>query len=80
MQALHKDFLRELRKNKSRFLSVFLIVMLGSAFFSGIRSSKSDMLISADKYYKESALMDFRILSTLGITEEDLTAIKDTEG
>ena len=80
MKALHKDFARELMKNKSRFLSVFLIVMLGSAFFSGIRSSRSDMLISADKYYNETALMDFRVIGTLGLTEEDLSDISKTEG
>ena len=80
MKALHKDFARELIKNKSRFLSVFLIVMLGSAFFSGIRSSRSDMLISADKYYNETALMDFRVIGTLGLTEEDLSDISKTEG
>ena len=50
MKSLKKDFFRELRKNRGRFISVFFIVLLGSAFFSGIRSSKPDMELSAEKY------------------------------
>lgn len=37
MKALHKDFWMEIRKSKARFISIFLIVALGVAFFSGSR-------------------------------------------
>ena len=51
MRAFRKDFIREITKNKGRFLSVFFIVLLGAAFFSGIRSAEGDMKVSADRYY-----------------------------
>ncbi len=77
--ALVKDFLREIRKNIGRFLSIFFIVMLGTAFFSGLRSSGPDMKYSADRYYRKVKLMDLRLLSTLGFEEEDLADLEKLE-
>ena len=74
------DFWREVRRNKGRFVSIFLIVLLGAAFFAGIRSTEYDMQYSADRFYDDYKLMDFRIVSTLGLTEEDLEDIRSTEG
>ena len=71
MKAFWKDFFREISKNKGRFLSVFFIVLLGSAFFSGIRSAEGDMKVSADRYYDDVDYMDLKILGTLGLTDED---------
>ena len=44
MRAFLKDFFREFVRNKGRFISVFFIVLLGAAFFSGIRSNKNSMI------------------------------------
>ena len=78
--ALKKDFFREIRRNSGRFISIFFIVLLGAAFYSGIRSANYDMKYSADRYYDESALMDFRVLGTLGLTEADLEDMRQVEG
>ncbi len=43
MKAIHKDFWMEIRKSKARFISIFMIVALGVAFFSGIQASSPDM-------------------------------------
>lgn len=80
MKAFWKDFFREISKNKGRFLSVFFIVLLGSAFFSGIRSAEGDMKVSADRYYDDVNYMDLKVLGTLGLTDEDLNDIKNTDG
>lgn len=56
------------------------IVMLGAAFFSGIRSTKNDMHVSADSYYDRVNFMDIRVVSTLGLTEDDLEDMRNTEG
>ena len=80
MKAFWKDFFREISKNKGRFLSVFFIVLLGSAFFSGIRSAEGDMKVSADRYYDDVDYMDLKILGTMGLTDEDLKDIQNTEG
>lgn len=79
-KALWKDFFMEIRKSLNRFMSIFLIVALGVAFFAGIRATNPDMRLTADAYYDKSKLMDIRILSTLGLTEEDVAAIRNTEG
>lgn len=80
MKAFWKDFFREISKNKGRFLSVFFIVLLGSAFFSGIRSAEGDMKVSADEYYDAVDYMDLKVLGTLGLTDEDLDDIQNTAG
>ena len=79
-RALRKDFFREIRKSKSRFISIFFIVALGTAFFSGVRSSEPDMKYSADHYYDQSNMMDIRVISATGLTKADLDAISSVEG
>ncbi|MGB4659434.1 MAG: FtsX-like permease family protein [Mobilitalea sp.] len=79
-KALWKDFFMEIKTTLNRFLSIFMIVALGVAFFAGIRATNPDMRITADNYFDASNLMDIRILSTLGLTEDDVTAIADIEG
>ena len=79
-KALRKEFYMEIKRSFNRFMSIFLIVALGVAFFSGIRATSPDMRMSADSLYKESRLMDIRVLSTLGLTEEDVEAIREIEG
>lgn len=79
-KALRKEFYMEIKKTYNRFLSIFLIVALGVAFFSGIRASKPDMELSADKFYDENNYMDIRVLSTLGLTKEDVSALKAVKG
>ena len=78
--ALKKDFYMEIKKSLNRFFSIFLIVALGVAFFAGIRATEPDMQMSADVFYDESKLMDIRVLSELGMTDDDLKAIAEIEG
>ena len=80
MKALHKDFWMEIRKSKARFISIFLIVALGVAFFSGIQASSPDMRYSGDAYYEAAKLMDLKIQGTLGLTECDVKAVSDIDG
>ena len=80
MKALHKDFWMEIRKSKARFISIFLIVALGVAFFSGIQAASPDMRFSGDAYYDEALLMDLKVVGTLGLTEDDVEALKKIEG
>lgn len=80
MKALHKDFWMEIRKSKARFISIFLIVALGVAFFSGIQASSPDMRYSGDAYYEAAKLMDLKIQGTLGLTQCDVKAVSDIDG
>ena len=79
-KSLIKDFQREIQKSKSRFISIMLIVALGVAFYSGVRSSLPAMYMTADASYDKENLMDIRVVGTLGLTESDIEAIKQVEG
>ena len=74
--ALNKDFVRDIKNSKGRFISILLIVALGVAFFAGIKDAPLVMKKTSDSYYDESNLMDIRITSTLGLTDDDVDAIK----
>lgn len=78
--ALLKDYLREITKSFERFLSIFLIVAVGVAFFTGIRAVAPDMKNTADIYYDDQNLMDLRVVSTFGITEDDIEEMKKIPG
>ena len=78
--VLRKEFLMEIRKTLGRFISIFFIVMLGVAFYSGIRSSEPSMRISGDKYFDDSELMDIKVMGTMGLSEEDIRAIDHVDG
>lgn len=80
MKALRKEFWMEIRKSKSRFISILLIVALGVAFFSGIQASSPDMRYSGDAYYDESSLMDIKVVGTMGLTSDDVSSIESIDG
>ncbi len=73
------DAFREIAKTKSRFFSLFLLSALAGAFLAGLRTTAPDMEYTADAYYDAHSLMDVHILSTLGLTQEDidLLAVRD---
>lgn len=84
--ALRKDFLMEIRKSMGRFLSIGMIVMLGVSLLVGLHATEPDMILSGDTYADENKLMDIKVVSTYGLTEDDvdvierLPAIESVEG
>ena len=79
-RALKKDFRMEIKKSLNRFLSIFFIVAMGVAFFSGIQASAPDLRITGDAYFDETNLMDIRVVGTLGLTDQDMEALGALEG
>ena len=79
-KALKKEIRVEVKKSLNRFLSIFFIVAMGVAFFTGIHASAPDMRATGDNYFDESTLMDLRVIGTLGLTEDDLEALRAIEG
>lgn len=79
-KALLKNTFREIKNTKARFISIMLIVALGVGFMVGVKSTSPSMEQMAVDYYEESNLMDFRLLSTVGFDEDDVQAIKETDG
>ena len=77
---LRKDFIIEIKKTMGRFVSIFFIVALGVAFYSGIRASEPSMRITADQYFDDSELMDLKVMETMGLTKADIKAIGKVSG
>ena len=75
-----KDFFIEIRKSFSRYLSILFMVTLGTSFFAGLRSSEPDMKESLDAYLDQTGYMNIRVLSTLGMSEDDVTALGAIKG
>ncbi|WP_438496347.1 FtsX-like permease family protein [Paenibacillus sp. IHBB 3054] len=79
-RALWEDIFREIGHTKARFISIFAIIMLGVSFFSGIKAAGPDMLDTAGTFYRETGLMDLKVQSTYGLTEDNLKLLKDVPG
>ncbi len=79
-KALAKDTIREIKRTKGRFLSIFLIVALGCGFFAGLKATMPDMVDSANGYFEENRLMDYKMMSSFGVRSQDVEAVKTAEG
>ena len=71
-----KETLRSIRGSLGRFVAIAAIVALGCGFYAGLRMTSPDMAHFADEYYDGTALMDIRVVSTLGLTDADLEALR----
>ncbi len=78
-KALLKDSFKEIKTSYKRFISIMLMALLGVGFFAGLRASSPDMVDSIDKYYKDQNVYDIEVISTLGLTNEDIEALKQVE-
>ncbi len=74
-KALLKDSLKEIKNTYKRFISILLMAFLGVGFFAGIRATSPDMLDTINNYYNSQNVYDIQVLSTLGLTNEDLLKI-----
>ncbi len=79
-RPLFKNFIREIRKTLTRFLSIFSICALGVAFFVGIRAASPDMKDAADNLFDDGNLADITVMSTSGLTEADIRALRKLDG
>ena len=77
--AMQKDFWREIGHTKSRFFSMMILVALSVAFLSGLKATAPDMKKTGDDYLDSLHLADIQVLSTLGLTDEDIDALKAQE-
>ena len=79
VKALRKDAFKEIINTRKRFLSILLIVLLGVGFFAGIRAVSPDMKKTADMYFDENKMMDIEVISTMGLTDDDVKEIQDLQ-
>lgn len=76
MKYLIKNMFIKIKNSWGRFLSIALIIALGISIFLGLYESTNGLLYSADKYYDDQLLSDFKITSTHGFTKDDINEIK----
>ena len=74
--AMLKNAFAEMKKTKSRFLSIFGIIAIGAGFFAGLLQSAPAMKVSSDHYYDRTSLSDIRLVSTYGFDDNDIDALK----
>ncbi len=79
-KALLSDILRAIKHSFSRFISIIIIVALGTGFFVGIKSAGPSMELTAKDYFSDNNLMDIRVQSTIGLTQDDINAIRNISG
>ena len=74
--AMQKDFWREIQHTRSRFFSIMILVALSVAFLSGLKATAPDMKRTGDDYLDSLHLADIQVLSTLGLTDNDITSLR----
>ena len=78
--VLFKDTMRTIGRTSPRFFSIVLIVALGISFFAGMNATSPDMLNTAEEYYRASNASDIRVISTAGLTEDDISVLSSISG
>lgn len=78
--AAVKDMWRTSLTNWKRFLSIVLITMLGVAVLTGIYAGCRDTLLSADRFYDAQQLYDIQVVSSAGLTNDDVKALAAVKG
>ena len=78
--AYGKDTLRSWLRSWKRFLSIAVICLLGVSVLTGIYAGCRDMFMAADRFYDEQGLHDIQVLSTYGLTDDDIMALRRIDG
>lgn len=78
-RAYKTSIKREILSSKGRFISIMAIIFLGVAFYAGIKSCGPDLKESINEYFAKQNLMDSKVVSTLGLKENDLKLLKSND-
>ena len=79
-RSYRKNTLRTFKNTLSRFAAVFAIVALGVGFLAGLSGTPIDMKESMERYMDDADFYDLRVVSTLGLTDEDVAALGQVDG
>ncbi len=79
IKAYKKSIAREILSSKARFISILIIIFLGVAFYSGIKSAGPDMNKTINNLYNTYNLMDSKIVSSLGLNDEDIEVLRNND-
>ena len=77
---MRRDLRRSIQKSLGRYLAILAIIALGAGFLVGLRSTKGDMMATAQDYIDTQALFDLRVLNTYGYTREAVETLAQQPG
>lgn len=80
MRFYWKDIVRTIFNSLGRFLSILGIIALGVGFYGALRMTSYDMKILATDYFRDTNFMDIRVVSSLGLSQENINSIMDIDG
>ena len=75
-KSLIKNNIKSIIRTRRRFISILVMAFLGVGFYSGLVATGPDMTESLDKYADSTNLYDINVVSTLGLTDDDINSIK----
>ena len=78
--VFNKGILRSIRNSMGRFLAIAIMAALGTGFYAGLQMTEPDMKLAGDQYYDGTNLSDIRVMSTLGLTDDDIEALRAIDG
>ena len=78
-KVLLKDSIKEIKNTYKRFISILLMAFLGVGFFAGLRAASPDMIDTFNQFYEDNQVYDIQIISTLGLTEEDIEELEKVD-
>ena len=77
VKTLIKQSFVSIKQTFNRFISILVIVLLGVGFFTGIRETSPNMKDSLDAYFKKQNVYDISLMSTWGITNDEINDLKN---
>ena len=80
MGAFRKEVLRSITHSWGRFLAIAVMAALGCGFYAGLRMTGPDMRLAGDEYYDATELCDLRVVSSLGMSDEQVDMLRGVEG
>lgn len=78
--AFTKDVIRSVTHSWGRFIAIAIIAALGTGFFAGLRMTGPDMRLAGDEYYDGTYLSDARVVSTVGLDDNQIDQIRAVKG
>ena len=78
--CIRKNLTRTIRRSLGRFLAITAIIALGCSIFIGLRITKTDMVVTGQKYTDEQNMFDLRLLNSYGWNLEDVAKIAEMDG
>ncbi|MCQ2529094.1 MAG: FtsX-like permease family protein [Saccharofermentans sp.] len=80
MSPYIKTLIRTIKGSLARFLAIFAIIALGVGFYGGLLLTQPSFIKTGDKFIREQKLYDFRLISTIGFTDEDIDKLASLDG